>query len=219
MPQARTVIVNSPYSLKARAPPSLDGALMHLDGEDESWTSNTQIPALLHVNGEARHEALKHYQLSLGVGQHPPRIYVDFAKDTLFLGNAELTPESSSLWSATKDTERIERLAIVPEGAWRVLRQKTVDFDRLQKLTFVHDTENFKPGPTTLLVEDEVQDELEELVERIEQAQRLAPPAKGEAEDVMKERMQAAREELDTLMMVLPTTWAKEPAIATAVFV
>lgn len=219
IPEARTVIVHSPHVRKEDEHQSLEDALVQQDDEAATWTSSTQIPTLLHVNAEARHEALKHYQLSLGVGQHGPRVYVDFTRDTLFLGNAELTPESSPLWSATQDLEKIERLAVVPEGAWRVLRQKTVDFNKLQKLTFVHDTENVKLGPTSLLVEDEAQEEIEELVERIEQAQRLTSSLKGQSEEVIKERMHAAREELDTLMMVLPTKWEKEPTFATAIFV
>ncbi|ETS80096.1 hypothetical protein PFICI_07625 [Pestalotiopsis fici W106-1] len=220
MPEARTVVVKSPYAPKDDAPPSLEEALVHTDGPTKTWTSNTPIPALLHVNAEARHEASKRYQLALSVGQHQPRIYVDFTRDTIFLGSSELKPECSSLWSKTNDMEKIERLAVVPEGAWRVLRWKKIDFDRLQKLTFVHDTEKLKLGPTMELVEDKAQDEAEELVERIEQAQRLPEPEATEAplENEMKQRMQAARDELETLMMVLPTTWEKEPIISTAVF-
>ncbi|KAF7521094.1 hypothetical protein G7054_g12552 [Neopestalotiopsis clavispora] len=221
MPEARTVVVKSPYSAKDGAPPSLEEALIHTDGPTDTWSSSTPIPALLHVNAESRHEALTRYQLALSVGQQQPRIYVDFTRDTVFLGTAELKPECSPLWSNTNDMEKIERLAVVPEGAWRVLRFKKIDFDRLQKLTFVHDTDKLQLGPTLELVEDKAQDEAEELVERIEQAQRLPEPEITERtpESEMKQRMQAAREELETLMMVLPTTWEKEPIISTAIFV
>ncbi|KAH6655252.1 hypothetical protein BKA67DRAFT_560009 [Truncatella angustata] len=217
MPEARTVVVNSPLSHKETSPQSLENALLQQNDDAEAWTSHTEIPALLHVNAEARHEALIHYQLSFGVGQHSPRIYIDFSKDTLFIGNAELTPGRSPLWAKTTDLEKLERLAVVPEGAWRVLRYKRVNFDRLQKLIFVHDILNSKLSPTSQLVEDEALDEVEELVERIEQAQRSSPVVQ-QSEEEMKKRMQAAREELDTLMMVLPTQWEKEPIIATAIF-
>ncbi|KAK6062356.1 hypothetical protein SCUP234_07264 [Seiridium cupressi] len=218
IPEARTIIVNSPHAHKKNASQSLEDALVQNDDVTETWTSQTQIPVLLHVNAEARHEALKHYQLSLGVGQHQPRIYIDFSRDTLFLGSAELQPQCSSLWSKTRDMEKIERLAVVPEGAWRVLRYQKVDFNRLQKLTFVHGTDKLKLNSTSTLVEDEAQEEVEELVERIEQAQRLTTVSAAQPEDEIKQRMQAAREELDTLMMVLPATWQKEPVISTAVF-
>lgn len=220
IPEARTVVVKSPLTHKEdESPQPLEEAL--IESPTKTWTSNTPIPVLLHVNAESRHEALKHYQLALGVEEHQPRVYVDFTRDTIFLGNAELKPECSSLWSNTNDMEKIERLAVVPEGAWRVLRWKKVDFDRLQKLTFVHDTEKLKLGPALQLVEDKTQDEGEELMERIEQAQRIPEPEPTEEtqpESEMKQRMQAAREELDTLMMVLPKTWEKEPIISTAVF-
>jgi hypothetical protein len=219
MPEARTVIVNAPYKRNDGSSPSLEDALGTTEDKNASWTSSTRIPALLHVNAEARHEALRHYQLSLGIGQHQPRIYVDFMRDTLFLGDAVLDPERSRLWSHTKDMEKIERLAVVPEGAWRVLRWKKVDFDRLQKLTFVHNTEKSRLRPESVLVEDVAQDEGENLIERIEQAQRLSNVVAVPPEDDIKLRMQAAREELDTLMMVLPTKWEKEPVISTAIFV
>lgn len=184
-----------------------------------TWCSNTQIPALLHVNAEARHEALKHYQLSLGAGDQQPRIYVDFTRDTLFFGHAELKPECSALWSTTKDLDRVERLAVVPEGAWRVLRW----MKSLQKLIFVHDTEKLLLGPSPQLVEDEPPQEEtdEELVELVEEAQITEDtPATLEAqpEDDTKKRMQEAREELDIVMMVLTTQWETQPSLSTAVF-
>lgn len=223
MPDARTVVVKSPYgrgntsaSRPDATPKSLDGAVVPLVDDAETWTSNTQIPALLHVNAEARHEALKHYTLSLGVGEHEPRIYVDFSRDTLFFGNAELKPECSSLWAATRDMDKVHRLAVVPEGAWRVLRWKKVDLNSLQKMIFVHNTEKLVLGPTPQLVEDDVDDDIQELVERIERAHESTTAATEEK--AMKKRMQEAREELDGLMTVLPTQWEQEPAVATAVF-
>ncbi|GAP90572.2 hypothetical protein SAMD00023353_5000620 [Rosellinia necatrix] len=220
LPGARVVMVNSPYARQEWAPNSLDEALPQVLDE-ETWQSTTQIPALLHVNSESRHEALKHYSLSFGVGGAQPRIYIDFDRDTLFFGDAELRPECSSLWARTKDLEKVQRLAIVPEGAWRALRWKKVDLRFLQKLIFVHGFENAKPGHLPQLVEDE-QSEAElslglELGQRIQELGASMMESQFRLEDP-KQRMQAARDEFNTLKMVLPTEWEKEPAVSTAVF-
>jgi hypothetical protein len=229
MPAARTVVVQSPIASRREepAPTSLDGALP-LQDSAETWRSNTQIPALLHVNSEARHEALKHYQLSLAAGEHQPRIYVDFSRDTLFFGQSELKPECSSMWGATKDLVKVQRLAVVPEGAWRVFRWGKGDLNSLEKIIFVHDTDKLRLGPTPQLDEDEAQEDLEAIIRRIDEVDEepAALPEEEEAgdddakpdQDPLKKRMQAAREELDTLMMVLPTQWDKEPVVSTAVF-
>lgn len=232
MPAARTVVVQSPFARRREepAPTSLDGALP-LQDSAETWRSNTQIPALLHVNAEARHEALKRYQLSLAAGEHAPRIYVDFSRDTIFFGQSELKPECSSLWGTTKDLVKVQRLAVVPEGAWRVLRWGQGDLNSLEKIIFVHDTDKVHLGPTPQLAEDEgPQEDLEAIIRRIDEVDE-EPAALPEEdggddddddakpdEDPLKKRMQAAREELDTLMMVLPTQWDKEPVVSTAVF-
>ncbi|KAI1635313.1 hypothetical protein F4809DRAFT_461268 [Biscogniauxia mediterranea] len=221
MPEARTVVIKSPSTRNTQTPKSLDGALSHTcDEEEETWQSTTQIPALLHVNAEARYEALKHYTLSFGVGGRQSRIYVDFSRDTIFFGHAELKPECSSLWASTQDLNKIQRLAVVPEGAWRVLRWKKVDLNSLQKMIFVHDTDKVKLGPLPQLIEDasaeEVYAELEEQIKLLDEAEVMGEPAP--IPDSMKKRMQAAREELDTLTQVLPTQWEKEPAVSTAVF-
>ncbi|KAI1215120.1 uncharacterized protein F4807DRAFT_21665 [Annulohypoxylon truncatum] len=222
MPDPRTVVVKSPHSRQGQTPRSLEEAMSEQHNQEETWYSTTQIPALLHVNAEARYEALKHYKLSLGVGNAQPRIYVDFSRDTVFFGNSELKPECSDLWASTRDLDRVQRLAVVPEGAWRVLRWKKVDLNSLEKMIFVHDTENFDLGPLPQLVEDEPQAIesalLEEDVQRLEELQLEEDVQESGAVDPMKKRMQAAREELDTLMMVLPTQWEKEPMVSTAVF-
>lgn len=233
MPAARTVVVQSPFASRREepAPTSLDGALP-LQDSAETWRSNTQIPALLHVSAEARHEALKHYQLSLAAGEHQPRIYVDFSRDTIFFGQSELKPECSSMWGATKDLVKVQRLAVVPEGAWRVFRWGKGDLNALEKIIFVHDTDRLLLGPTPQLDEDEGQEDLEAIIRRIDEVDEepAALPEEEEAgnndddaaakpdQDPLKKRMQAAREELDTLMMVLPTQWDKEPVVSTAVF-
>jgi hypothetical protein len=225
MPEARTVVVQSPLSPRTSALKSLEDAVAQPTTKDVgTWSSNTQIPALLHVNAEARHEALKHYQLSLGANEQQPRIYVDFTRDTLFFSHTELKPECSSLWSSTKDLDRVERLAVVPEGAWRVLRW----MKSLQKLIFVHDTEKIQLGPSPQLVEDEAPQEEteEELVELVEEAQMAedttaavtAAAVEAHPDAETKQRMQAAREELDNVMMVLTTQWETQPMLATAVF-
>ncbi|KAI0023618.1 hypothetical protein F4780DRAFT_58644 [Xylariomycetidae sp. FL0641] len=221
IPEARTVVVKSSRSRPTKAPASLDEAMSQTYDTEKTWQSPTQIPALLHVNPEARHEALKHYRLSLGVGESQPRIFVDFSRDTVFFGNSELAPECSPLWSSTSDLSRVQYLAVVPEGAWRVLRWKKVDLDALEKITFVHDTENAQLGPLPQLMEDaqpviRTKTEAEEQVETMEEAKMQDIQAR--VLGPMKKRMQEAREELDTLMMVLPTQWEKEPKISTAVF-
>ncbi|KAI0118568.1 hypothetical protein F4776DRAFT_259888 [Hypoxylon sp. NC0597] len=226
IPEPRTVVVKSPHTKQKQTIRSLEEAIFEPQNQEETWYSTTQIPALLHVNAEARYEALKHYKLSLGVGGAQPRIYVDFSRDTIFFGNSELKPECSPLWASTQDLDRVQRLAVVPEGAWRVLRWKKVDLNSLEKMIFVHDTENLDLGPLPQLIEDESQEieaeVLEEQVERLRleevQLQLQQELQENGTLDPMKKRMQAAREELDTLMMVLPTQFEKEPTVSTAVF-
>ncbi|KAI0835306.1 hypothetical protein F5Y06DRAFT_137782 [Hypoxylon sp. FL0890] len=224
LPGPRTVVVKSPYTRQKQTPRSLEEAISERHNQDETWYSTTQIPALLHVNAEARYEALKHYKLALGVGSAQSRIYVDFSQDTIFFGNSELKPECSTLWAFTRDLDRVKRLAVVPEGAWRILRWKKVDLNSLEKMTFVHDTEHLDLGPFPQLIEDEPQEIETELVERqiqrlqVEEIELQQDLEESSILDPMKKRMQAAREELDTLMMVLPTQFEKEPTVSTAVF-
>ncbi|KAI1178485.1 hypothetical protein F4777DRAFT_97615 [Nemania sp. FL0916] len=221
MPEARTVIIRSPHTQQTHTPTSLDDVLSQTLGDERTWQSTTQIPALLHVNAEARYEALKHYSLSLGVGKAQPRVYIDFNRDTLFFGDTELKPECSELWAETKDLNRVQRLAVVPEGAWRALRWMKVELDNsLQKLIFVHGSEKIKLGQLPHLVEDE-QSETDTSFQGFEQhVERSEPPKPGESPDPetsKKERIEAARDECSTLKMVLSAAW-KEPAISTAVF-
>ncbi|KAI1084181.1 hypothetical protein F5B20DRAFT_287240 [Whalleya microplaca] len=225
MPEARTVVVKSPYTKQRSISKSLEAALLPPHDHEESWYSTTQIPALLHVNAEARYEALKQYKISLGVGNAPPRIYVDFSRDTLFFGNSELKPECSPLWTSTQGLNEVQRLAVVPEGAWRVLRWRKVELNSLEKMIFVHGTENLELGPLPQLIEDmpeEVETEPEEQAQRLEELESPEPqepqePRKNKLAP-MKRRMQEAREEISTLMTVLPTQWEREPAVSTAVF-
>ncbi|KAI1437322.1 hypothetical protein GGR50DRAFT_96087 [Xylaria sp. CBS 124048] len=219
MPEARTVVVKA---RQRRLPASLDEALPQGLDVGETWQSTTQIPALLHVNAEARHEALKHYTLSLGVGEEAPRVYIDFKHDTLFFGDAELQPERMSLWTATKGLEKILYLATVPEGAWRVLRWTKFGLHSLQKLIFVHETEKIKLGSSPELVEDQ-QPETEPSVEveiksNTQQGETNTPWTQADPESPRKKRAQAAKEELETLVRISPTQWEQELAISTAVF-
>ncbi|ORY71089.1 uncharacterized protein BCR38DRAFT_3433 [Pseudomassariella vexata] len=216
MPPARTIVVKPPR--QQETPTSIDEALVQSqDDTEQTWRSNAQIPALLHVNAEARHEALKHYKLSLAVGKAQPQIYVDFIRDTLFFGTSELNPQCSDLWASTHDLDKVQRLAVIPEGAYRVLRWKKVDLNALQKMIFVSETEGMHLGSNPELVEDTPQEEVKEIVEHIE-AEAQKKTLDKDVDMPIKKRMKAAREELDTLMMVLPSHWEKEPVVVTAVF-
>ncbi|KAI0143743.1 hypothetical protein GGR57DRAFT_495142 [Xylariaceae sp. FL1272] len=227
MPDARTVVVKSPFPQQKQTPASLEDALPQTFNEELTWQATTQLPALLHVNAEARHEALKRYTLSLGVGKCQPRIYVDFERDTIFFGNTEIKQECSPLWAETRGLDKVQRLAVVPEGSWRVLRWEKVDLVSLQKMIFVHDTDKVRLGPLSQLVEDdasEVEMSLEtELEQQIKTLEATAPEEAGEEltpvrVNPMKMRMESARAELDILMVVLTAQWERGPAITTAVF-
>ncbi|RYP05191.1 hypothetical protein DL764_003971 [Monosporascus ibericus] len=244
MPEARTVAVESRFAIaRNRGPRSLEEALSRTSDENvqDTWRSTTKIPVLLHVNAEARHEALKRYRLSLGAGKAQPRIYVDFSRDTLFFGHAELKPECAKLWASTADLQKVQRLAIVPEGAWRVMRWQNVGMSALERIIFVHEADDVELGPQPQLVEDaredlagmetiasaRAQDHLEGVAREEGLRQGEAVQESGTslesclarcALDPGKKRMQSAREELDTLMKVLPTRWHREPAVSTAVF-
>ncbi|KAI0411768.1 hypothetical protein F5X98DRAFT_367801 [Xylaria grammica] len=222
MPDARTVMIKLPRT-QDNVPASLDGVLPQALVGSVTWRSTTQIPALLHVDPEARHEALKHYSLSLGVDKAQPRVYIDFKRDTLFFGDAELTPECSQFWARTNDLEKVRRLAVVPEGAWRVIRWTNVDLSSLQTLIFVHGAEKIQSWRQPQLVIDEqsmaalrLQIELEQEIHQLERTIMGEPQL--ELENPMKQRIQAARDELDTLQMVLPVRWARDLVVSTAVF-
>ncbi|KAI1753619.1 hypothetical protein F4782DRAFT_83057 [Xylaria castorea] len=220
MPDARTVVIKSPYTRPKHMPTSLDEILPRVQDQEETWQSPTQVPALLHANAEARHEALKHYSLSLGVGKGQPRVYIDFDCDTIFFGGAELQPKCSSLWANTNGLNKVRRLAVVPQGAWRALRWKKVDFNSLEKLIFVHDAEEVKLGGQPQLIEDEQSEpglglELERHTQQWETAMMGSYP---EPDSTKKQRIEEAREEFATLKMILLAEWEKEPIISTAIF-
>lgn len=239
----RTVIVESPFTRPPKPMPrSLEDALSRACTEDtvneDTWWSRTAIPSLLHVNTEARHEALKHYQLSLGAGTAQPKVYVDFSRDTLFFGHAELKPECSGLWASTKDLQRVRRLAVVPEGSWRVMHWQKVGLGALERIIFTHETDDLCIGSRHQLAED-APSVCTEVAPNICMQDRdlLEPQAEGDrrqlgggestqesamavscAQDPVKKRMQAAREEMDILLEVVPTQWIKTPVVSTAVF-
>ena len=243
IPGPRTVIVESPFTrAQNRAPKSLEDALgrtYEKDAAELNWRSTTRIPTLLHVNAEARHEALQHYQLSLGVGSARPRIYVDFSRDTLFFGLSETMPECSSLWGTTKDLQKVRKLAIVPESAWRAVSWQAQGFNHLKKITFVHDTEDIKLGPQHQLVEDVTESTTEpesstqeddqvsfQEAEHGHMQQGDESPQENPISlagsmakcNPTKRRMQEAREEVHTLTQVLPGRWDREPEVSTALF-
>ena len=245
IPGPRTVIIESPFTKpQNRVPRSLEDALSRTydkDGLELTWRSTMEIPALLHVNAEARHEALQHYHLSLGVGPSKPRIYIDFGRDTLFFGHSEIMPECSPLWGATKDLQKVRRLAIVPEGAWRVMHWQNLGFKSLEKIIFVHQTEATRLGPHHQIVEDTHENVTDsktnihtdalsssQRADGVERRPRVEDPQEtcASLESILakftvspiKKRIQAAREELDILTRVLPSRWDREPAISTALF-
>lgn len=247
MPGPRTVIVESPFlNTRIQTTRSLEDALWRTSSREaqaDTWRSQTEIPALLHASAEARHEALKHYQLSLGSGTAQPRIYIDFSCDTPFFGHAELKPECLALWASTKDLQKIRQLAIVSEGAWRVMHWQTVGLKALEKIIFVHGADDLRLGPQQQLVEDTPYDSLDMELDIYTQEQRLLEEGAGVAERLqeeeenaqgtdtslesammgykpnpIKKRIQAAREELEILMQVLPTQWDREPMVSTAIF-
>jgi len=167
MPEPRLIVIKSPFHTtpQSQEPSSLADMLARLYGNSTSclenpqcWRSKTPPPALLHVNAEARHETLKIYRLSLGVRDSAPRIYIDFERDTLFFGDTEIEHACDALWAHTPDLRLAKRLAIVPEGAWRVLRWwEDMELNSLRKIVFVHGSEvlnNMVPLPA--LIEDAV---------------------------------------------------------------
>jgi hypothetical protein len=253
MPAARTIFVSSSSHTsqdgQKLAYQSLDDAFASTQQVDEelkelTWRSRTGVPALLHVNAEARHEALKHYTPALGGSNSSPRVFVDFERDTIFFGYDTIRPQCRRLWATTKDLNRVRHLAIVPEGAFRILQWHKAGLDALEKLSIVHDTEGLSQETKASeleLVEDgtledlaEVaagmvasQDEQEQEQEQEQGQGQEDPPPEPEAEPEIvndglkqyaaKKRVREAREELDTLMAILPTCWNKPPIIATAV--
>lgn len=165
MPGPRIIIVESPFTkTQNQEARSLEDSLSRAPKKDilePTWRTRTEIPTLLHVNAESRHEALKRYQRFLGAGTAQPRIYIDFSRDTPFFGHAELRPECSKLWATTKDLGKVRQLAIVPEGAWRVMQWQTVGLKALKKIIFVHGVDESSPGAQQQLVEDTQDDSLE----------------------------------------------------------
>ncbi|KAK7751266.1 hypothetical protein SLS62_006811 [Diatrype stigma] len=185
MPGPRIIIVESPFTKTwNQMSRSLEDSLSRASTKDileATWRTRTKTPTLLHVSAESRHEALKRYQPSLGVGTAQPRIYIDFRRDTPFFGHAELRPECSKLWASTKDLENVRQLAIVPEGAWRVIQWQTVGLKALKKIIFVHGVDESSSGPQQQLVEDTQDDFLESAVDTVTQELQPLEAADTEA--------------------------------------
>lgn len=290
IPEPRLIVIKSPFRVipQSHKPSSLADMLAscHDDSpvpreNSRSWRSAIPPPALLHVSAEARHEALRHYRLSLGVRNSAPRIYIDFERDTLFFVDTEIESTCRALWAHTPDLRLAERLAIVPESGWRVLRWwADMVHHSLREIVFVHGSEVFDHAvPLPTLVEDATvvngepetrgnemsgaEDKLfrpkkpilatledsesptilsaklvhqrqqpqrdtespepipTELLAQTISTERPTPPQRTrlqEANAAALQRRQDARDELETLMSVLPTLWRKEPIFTTATF-
>jgi hypothetical protein len=60
------------------------------DVESMSITSVCRIPPMLHVCRESREGALKIYGLSFGTEEAPPKVYIDFTRDTVLIGSIQI---------------------------------------------------------------------------------------------------------------------------------
>ncbi|KAI1810677.1 hypothetical protein GGS20DRAFT_162768 [Poronia punctata] len=219
--EPRTVVVEPPKGKQDRLCTSLDKALAQTSEDDEqTWRSTTQIPTLLHVNHQARSEALRYYSLSFGVGEARPRIYVNFGRDTVLFSHQTLQPEYSSLWAKTRDLDKIRRVAVGPEGGFQFLWLSKVGLPSLEKFTFVDYTEAAGFGPLPRLVEDyHAQPGQDDQEDEFEGQMRLFQLLvnKRPTERPKQKRWREAKEEFTTLMTVLPKRWDKDPILATAV--
>ena len=208
------MVLKSLHTRLNQTPASFDDILPRLSQSGEAWYSTTQIPALLQVNAEARYEALKHYSLSFGIGGAQPRVYFDFIRDTAFFPDTELKTDCKPLWARTRDFDKVQCLAIVPEGAFRALQWSKRGLRSLRKLTFVHDTETTRLGSLPHLLEDNIPQLTPQRTTKTSSHQ--APPCQDEGP--AQKRIQEARDEFNTLLMVLPAQWEKPPVLSTAVF-
>jgi len=87
-----------------------------------AWASSTRVPALLHVNAEARAVALEHYELAFGTAEAGGRVYINFDRDLVALSENEVLPRHEKLWRQTGDASRIRHLAVSHIGRHRHAR-------------------------------------------------------------------------------------------------
>lgn len=121
--------------------------MYHLDRDDYDsdvlarhhmvWTSTTPPPAMLFVNREARHVALRSWELAFGFGGLPGRVWINFDRDDVvfvpgefpsrdFMGGRHvpglgrllgprLKPVSvlGEVWQDTPDLGRIQRMVLI----------------------------------------------------------------------------------------------------------
>jgi hypothetical protein len=75
------------------------------------FSSVTPVPAMLHACPESRLVALEHYELGMATHLSEPRIYVDYEKDTIYFGEANIT-EPFTLAALLRDMPEKELLKI-----------------------------------------------------------------------------------------------------------
>ncbi|KAI0392855.1 hypothetical protein F5Y17DRAFT_459511 [Xylariaceae sp. FL0594] len=225
MPESRTVVLTSSCTRQRREAASLDAILpTPCESGEDAWYSTAQIPALLHVNQEARYEALMRYTLSFDISgpesKSQPKVYFDFSRDTLFFPEEELKVECKTLWARTCDLEKVKRLAIVPEGAFRALQWTKTGLRSLCKLTFVHGTEEMthRLGILPHLLEDADPQPPESPWWTDDNNNKTPPPAEDEEKNPARKRIKDARDELNALLSVLSIEWEELPVLSTAVF-
>lgn len=105
----RAVVLRSPYAAK-----SWKDRLSRQKGPPPrpTWGTTTPVPAILHVNQEARRVGLRHYELGLACGEYAPTIYVNYQVDWIMLGRDEMKYDCAKLWSTMHDLEKIEGLIV-----------------------------------------------------------------------------------------------------------
>ena len=111
------------------------------------WTCTAKIPAVLHVNSEARAVGLRRYRLGLAPGNTQPRIYVDLTRDVIGLSEGTiLSPVARNLWRLTSDLRHARRLALARASAsWFIGLRQQDRLDEIDELVLV-DSMLFRAG-------------------------------------------------------------------------
>ncbi|KAG9239776.1 hypothetical protein BJ875DRAFT_2952, partial [Amylocarpus encephaloides] len=109
------------------------------------FSSKTPVPALLHVNAEAREIGLNYWQLSMKSHYFEARIYINFKKDIVYFGDVNLTTFEWSLATLIRDVPeselaKINHLAVTQE-LWNYRSECNIhilpDFGNLKRITLV----------------------------------------------------------------------------------
>lgn len=100
--------------IKAQTSPgTVDLTSRRNDPASNGFTSCVVIPKALRICKESRIEAERFYQLSFGVGDHPPRIYFDFSTDALYINSSEISfPDFCHFAKHSKDVEKFQTIAL-----------------------------------------------------------------------------------------------------------